>query len=181
MAMCLLYMIQAFIPNSAVNTVYILICLIAFFLAFKWLHVKNRLFTGVLFTAGITIHYLYGNEGLDLFEGITQNLALLAIILLAPLISLPLEGEGVITTVIHKMSEYRDDDRKIFNGVTSFMTMLAPILNMGAIRIIHGFIEDLKFDNKLLSHAYYGGFTPAVVWSPFFASEIGRASCRERV
>src|SRR5699024_12107137 len=55
-------------------------------------------------------------------------------------------------------------------GVTSFMTMLAPILNMGAIRIIHGFIEDLKFDNKLLSHAYYGGFTPAVVWSPFFPS-----------
>src|SRR5699024_6783664 len=119
---------------------------------------------------GIIINFIYGYRGLGLFDGITQNLPLLAIILLAPLISLPLRGEGVITNVIHKVIEYRDDDREIFHGVTSFMIVLAAIFNIGALRIIHGFIEDFNFDNKLFSHAYYRGFTPAVVWSPFFAS-----------
>lgn len=168
--MCLLYIIQSIYSVEFIDIMFILISILAFQQAFSKLDKRNRIFTGFLFLTGIIINFIYGYRGLGLFDGITQNLPLLAIILLAPLISLPLRGEGVITTVIHKMSEYRDDDRKIFNGVTSFMTMLAPILNMGAIRIIHGFIEDLKFDNKLLSHAYYGGFTPAVVWSPFFAS-----------
>ncbi len=50
------------------------------------------------------------------------------------------------------------------------MMMLAPILNMGAIRVVHGFVGKTPMVPKLLSHAYIGGFTPAVVWSPFFAS-----------
>jgi hypothetical protein len=128
------------------------------------------LFTGFLFSAGVMIHFLYGNNGIGLFDGITQNLALLAIILLAPLISLPLEGEGVIRTVISKLNEWKADKRKSFIGVSGFMMMLAPILNMGAIRIVHGFVGRLKIEQKLLSHAYFGGFTPAIVWSPFFAS-----------
>ncbi|MEI3599298.1 MULTISPECIES: hypothetical protein [unclassified Oceanobacillus] len=52
----------------------------------------------ILFSAGILIHYFYGNSGLDLLEGLTQNLAILSTILLTPLIFLPLEGEGVIST-----------------------------------------------------------------------------------
>src|SRR5699024_6155057 len=138
--------------------------------AFSKLDKRNRIFTGFLFLTGIIINFIYGYRGLGLFDGITQNLPLLAIILLAPLISLPLRGEGVITTVIHKMSEYRDDDRKIFNCGPSVITMLAPILYRGSIRITHGFIDYLKFANKLFSYGYYGGFTPAVAWSPFFAS-----------
>lgn len=170
MAMCLLYIIQALIPSTVIQTIFILICLIAFFLAFRSLKVKNKVLTGVLFSAGILIHYFYGNSGLDLFEGLTQNLAILSIILLAPLIFLPLEGEGVISTVTSKLNEWKEDKRKLFFGISGFMMALGPILNMGAIRVVHGFVDKLPIDKKLLSHAYFGGFNPAIVWSPFFAS-----------
>ena len=170
MAMCLLYILQALIPSTVIQTIFILICLIAFFLAFRSLKVKNKVLTGVLFSAGILIHYFYGNSGLDLLEGLTQNLALLVIILLAPLIFLPLEGEGVIKTVTSKLEEWKEDKRKLFFGISGFMVALGPILNMGAIRVVHGFVGKLPIDKKLLSHAYFGGFNPAVIWSPFFAS-----------
>lgn len=168
--MCLLYITQGLLENSIIQMVFILITILAFQQAFSHLNKRNRIFTGFLFLTGTFIHFLYGNRGLDLFDGVTQNLPLLAIILLAPLISLPLKGEGILTTVIQKLTEYKDDDRKMFFGVSSFMLMLAPIINMGALRIVNGFVDDLKLDSKLLSNAYYGGFTPAIVWSPFFAS-----------
>lgn len=156
--------------NDAVDAVFIIVCILAFGMAFWMLNKKNRLFTGFLFLAGMFVHFLYGNQGLHLFEGITQNLALLTIILLAPLISLPLKGEGILDSVISKLNEYKSDQRKIFYAVSFLMMMLAPILNMGALRIVHGFVDKLKIEPKLLSHAYYGGFTQAIIWSPFFAS-----------
>lgn len=50
------------------------------------------------------------------------------------------------------------------------MMIPAPILNMGAIRIVHEFVDGLKVSPRLLSRSYYSGFTPAVIWSPFYAS-----------
>ncbi|MFD1606956.1 hypothetical protein [Oceanobacillus luteolus] len=170
MMMCFFYIIQALIKNDVVDMLYIVLCLTAFILAFSRLATKNKWFTGILFLAGVFIHYIYGNEWLHLVDGITQNLALLSIILLAPMISLPLEGEGLIKTVVAKLDEWKENQRKSFFGVSSFMMMLAPILNMGAIRVVHGFVGKTPMESKLLSHAYIGGFTPAVVWSPFFAS-----------
>lgn len=170
MLMCFLYIVQALIPLAMINTFYTLICIIAFLLAFWKLQRKNKLFTGFLFGTGILIHFFYGNGGLRLFEGITQNLALLSIILLAPLIFLPLEGEGIIESVMSKLKGWKKDQRKTFFGVGAFMMMLAPILNMGAIRVVHGFVGRLSIEPKFLSHIYFGGFTPAIVWSPFFAS-----------
>src|SRR5699024_2895355 len=117
--MCLLYIIQSIYSVEFIDIMFILISILAFQQAFSKLDKRNRIFTGVLFLTGIIINFIYGYRGLGLFDGITQNLPLLAIILLAPLISLPLRGEGVITTVIHKVSEDRDDDRKILNGVAS--------------------------------------------------------------
>ncbi|MFA1821484.1 hypothetical protein ACDX78_15120 [Virgibacillus oceani] len=169
-SMCLLYITQELISNEVLNTIYILLCILAFLLAFQMLSKKNRLFTGFLFVTGIIINVIYGSQWLGLFDGITQNIALLAIILLAPLISLPLEGEGVINSVISKLNEFKNDERKTFYGVSSFMVIVAPILNMGGIRIVHGFVSRLKIESKLLSRAYFGGFTQAIVWSPFFAS-----------
>lgn len=169
-AMCLIYITQELFSNELLHTIYILICILAFVLAFQMLSRKNRFFTGFLFVAGIIINLIYDSQWIGLFDGITQNIALLAIILLAPLISLPLEGEGVINTVISKLNEFKNDERKTFYSVSSFMMMVAPILNMGAIRIVHGFVGRLKINQILLSHAYFGGFTQAIVWSPFFAS-----------
>ncbi|WP_233201470.1 hypothetical protein [Sporosarcina sp. P13] len=131
---------------------------------------KARIFTLVLFISGMIIHFLNGNRGFNLLEGITQNLALLTILILAPLISIPLKHEGIIDSIVFSFTKNLNDERKSFYGVSSFMLLLTPILNMGSIRIVHGFVGNIGFQPKILTSAYFTGFTFAVLWSPFFAS-----------
>lgn len=171
-SMCLLYIIQGVIQDPVIDFAFILITILAFLQAFSNLDKRNKVFTGTLFLTGILVHFLYGGHGLDLVNGITQNLPLLSVVLLAPLISIPLKGEGIINSFIHKINKYKHnhDEQKTFLSISSFMLMLGPILNMGAIRIINNFVENMKINKKLLSNSYYGGFTPAIMWSPFFAS-----------
>lgn len=170
MLMTLLYITQGLLQNQIINIVFVIITLLAFLLSFKKLSRNNRVFTGFLFLTGIVIHFIYGKKGLDLFNGLTQNLSLLVIILLAPLISLPLKGEGLLAGIVKNLNNHRLDDRKTYDSVSSFMLLLAPILNMGAVRIVHGLIEHVKINGRLLTNAYYAGFTPAIMWSPFFVS-----------
>ncbi|WP_143484607.1 hypothetical protein [Halalkalibacillus sediminis] len=149
---------------------YQILCFVVFMSAFLRLKVKGKLLTGLLLFGGSLIHFYYGNSGVELLEGITQNLALLSIILLAPLISIPLKQEGVIQSVVSKLVQVQHEPKKMFYGISSFVFLMSPILNMGSLRIVHSFIGDIKVNRKLLSNAYYQGFTPAVLWSPFFAS-----------
>lgn len=170
LSMCFLYILEAFMPNMYISLIFKMAAAAVFFTMMPLLDRKGRIFTLGLFTAGIFIHYAVGDRGMLLIEGITQNMALLAILILAPLLSIPLRREGIIDTVITYLNELKNSPAHTFYGITSFMLTLAPILNMGALRIVHGFVENIKIPSKLLSRSYYAGFTPAVIWSPFFAS-----------
>ncbi|BCB04089.1 hypothetical protein [Bacillus sp. KH172YL63] len=170
MSMCLLYIVEAFMPNVYIGLVFNIVAVAVFLLFLPLLEWKGRIFTLSLFAAGVIIHYTVGDTGFDLAQGITQNMPLLSILILAPLLSAPLRREGVIDSVILYLNELKHNPRKTFYGISTFMMTLAPILNMGALRIVHGFVESINLPSKLLSRSYYVGFTPAVIWSPFFAS-----------
>ncbi|MDF2037723.1 hypothetical protein P2R12_12240 [Cytobacillus oceanisediminis] len=170
LSMCFLYILEAFVPNMYISFIFNLAAAAVFFTMMPLLDRKGRIFTLGLFTTGILIHYAVGDRGMLLIEGITQNMALLSILILAPLLSIPLRREGIIDTVITYLNELKNNPAYTFYGISSFMMTLAPILNMGALRIVHGFVENIKIPSKLLSRSYYIGFTPAVIWSPFFAS-----------
>jgi hypothetical protein len=170
MSMCFLYIIEAFMPNVYIGLVFNIVAVSVFLLFLPLLEWKGRIFTLSLFTAGGIIHYTVGDTGFDLVQGITQNMPLLSILILAPLLSVPLRREGIIDSVILYLNELKNNPRKTFYGISTFMMTLAPILNMGALRTVHGFVESIHLPSKLLSRSYYVGFTPAVIWSPFFAS-----------
>jgi hypothetical protein len=170
MSMCFLYIVEAFMPNVYIGLVFNIVAVAVFLLFLPLLEWKGRIFTLSLFTAGGIIHYTVGDTGFNLVQGITQNMPLLSILILAPLLSVPLRREGIIDSVILYLNELKTNPRKTFYGISTFMLTLAPILNMGALRIVHGFVESIHLPSKLLSRSYYVGFTPAVIWSPFFAS-----------
>ncbi|NQD66725.1 hypothetical protein HP456_12425 [Bacillus haikouensis] len=170
MSMCFLYIVEAFAPSVYIGLVFNIVATAVFLLFLPLLEWNGRIFTLALFTAGGIIHYTVGDTGFDLVQGITQNMPLLSILILAPLLSVPLRREGIIDSVILYLNELKSNPRKTFYGISTFMLTLAPILNMGALRIVHGFVESIHLPSKLLSRSYYVGFTPAVIWSPFFAS-----------
>ena len=170
MSMCFIYMVHTYYATPFTATIFPIISVLVYIVVVLKMDKRARKFTLTLFIVGIVVHFMNGNRGFELFEGITQNLPLLAILILAPLISIPLKREGIIDTVVIGLTKNQNDERKAFYSLSSFMFLLAPILNMGAIRIVHGFINNIGLQPKMLSRAYYTGFTPAVLWSPFYAS-----------
>lgn len=170
MIMCFLYMIDSYSSNKVLSVLFLLVTVAVYIVIVLKTEKKMRTFTLFLFITGMVIHLINGKHGLELFEGISQNMPLLAVLILAPLISIPLKREGIIDPVVLSFTRNIKDERKNFYGVTSFMLLLAPILNMGSIRMVHGLVENIGIQPKTLSSAYYTGFTSAIVWSPFFAS-----------
>ena len=170
MIMCLLYMIDSYSSYKVISLLFLLVTVAVYIVVVLTTEKKMRTFTIVLFITGMVIHLINGNRGLELFEGISQNLPLLAVLILAPLISIPLKWEGIIDPVVMSFTSKINDERKNFYGVSSFMLLMAPILNMGSLRMVHGLVENIGIQPKTLSSAYYTGFTSTIVWSPFFAS-----------
>lgn len=170
LTMCFLYIIDAFIANETVSYFYSILTVIVFFTSWILLERKSKIFTLSLLLIGMGVHYSANGRGIVLFQGITQNMPLLAILILAPLLSIPLKREGIIGSTVSFLEQLKNNPRNIFYGLSSVMVIVSPILNMGALRIVHGFVENIKITPKILSKSYYIGFTPAVIWSPFFAS-----------
>lgn len=170
LAMCFLYIIDAFIVSDTFSIFYSILTVIVFFTSWLLLERKSKLFTFSLLIIGMGIHYSANGRGLELFQGITQNMPLLAILILAPMLSIPLKREGIIGTTVSYLDNLKSNPRHIFYGLSAVMVIVSPILNMGALRIVHGLVENIKISPKVLSKSYFIGFTPAVIWSPFFAS-----------
>jgi hypothetical protein len=60
--------------------------------------------------------------------------------------------------------------KKFYAGITGTLFFLTPILNLGSVRIINEFLEELKLPSALSAKGYLVGFSTAVMWSPYFAS-----------
>lgn len=170
LSLSFIYILQAFVKSDLLEVIFTLVAVALFLTMLPLLEIKGRIFTLTLFFLGMIIHFAVGDTGIGLVEGITQNMALLAIIILAPLLSIPLKREGIIETVVSYLNEMKNNPQKIYLGITTFMLALSPVLNMGALRIVHGFVENIKIPSKFLSRSYFVGFTHANIWSPFFAS-----------
>lgn len=169
LSLCFFYILLQFYPNKFLEQLYTLAALFVFISLLPLLERGKKWFILTLFTIGVVIHIANGHFGLNLFQGITQNMSLVSIIIFAPLLSIPLKREGIMDTVIFFLKKLSLNPRKAYAGITLFMLALGPILNMGSIRIVHSFIEKISFSPKMISRAYFAGFSPAFVWSPFFA------------
>src|SRR5690625_2815278 len=106
MSMCLLYIFNSIVPSYILALTFKIVTIVVFIYAFYKLPRNKKLFTGLLFFIGIIIHMFYGQSGFNVFGGIEQNLPLLAIILLAPLLSIPLKGERLLQNITTKLEKY---------------------------------------------------------------------------
>lgn len=170
LTMCFLYILNSFFDNEALYVFYNLLAIGVFFSIWTLLEKNAKIFTFTLIGLGVAINYAFTGEAFAIFQGITRNMPLLAILILAPLLSIPLKREGIIDSTVSYLDGLKSNPRNIFYGLSSVMVVISPILNMGALRIVHGLVENIKIAPKVLSKSYFIGFTPSIIWSPFFAS-----------
>jgi hypothetical protein len=123
-----------------------------------------------MMSAGIIIEWRKGT-GIDgISDGIFLILPLLSLITLAPLLSIPLRLGGYFGSVSHMLHNLLHKPKKLYAGITGTLFLLSPILNLGSVRIINEFLEDLKLPSAMSAKSYVVGFSTAMVWSPYFAS-----------
>jgi hypothetical protein len=168
--MCLLFLIQYFANFYWLSFLLAIFAAIAFFVSVTLAKSVPRIFSVLMFTAGIIFTYLKHQELAESAKALTSNLPLLTLLVLVPLLSIPLRMGGYFDSILLVLKRYKNNPRKMFMGISTVLFLLGPILNLGSIRIIHELIKDLRLNSTFLAKAYLVGFSATIIWSPYYAA-----------
>ena len=167
----LLYFSNVFIGNDYSN---VLLSILAFLLLLVVLPTSKSVtkIMGIsLLAIGLIISLFMNHSTLiESVQGIQLNLPLLILILMAPLLSIPLKNGTYLDTPIAYIEQVKEKPRQLFLSISGFLTLLAPILNVGSVRILDDLMRNRNLSSELLGRSYFTGFSTAMVWSPYFGS-----------
>lgn len=168
--LCIVYFVQSFISLEAFQFVLSISAFLTLLIAFRHAG-RFPVIVGLIILAVSTMISLNNEKGLlIIFEGIRMNIPILVLILLASFITIPLHLSGYLEKIISLMNMLKNNLDRAFFGLLSIMFVLAPILNVGAIRVTQELIKDIEFTPKFITKAYISGYLSAIVWSPYFAT-----------
>lgn len=63
---------------------------------------------------------------------------------MAPLLSIPLRLGGYFQSISVLLKNLLVQPKKLYAGITGTLFLLTPILNLGSVRIINEFLDELK-------------------------------------
>lgn len=124
-----------------------------------------------LLILGVAISFLMNGASLvETVQGIQLNLPLLILMLVAPLLSIPLKSGTLLDAPMAYIEQVKEKPKQLFLSISGFLTLLAPILNVGSVRILDDLLRNRNISSELLGRSYFSGFSTAMVWSPYFGS-----------
>jgi len=170
LGMCTLFIIQYFADAIWLQYTVVLLSLIAFLGSAGKADRIPRLLGLFMMSAGIIIEWNKGTGVAGISEGIFLILPLLSLITLAPLLAIPLRLGGYFKSVSRLLHNLLHHPQKLYAGITGTLFVVSPILNLGSVRIVNEFLEDLKLPSAMSAKSYIVGFSTALMWSPYFAS-----------
>jgi hypothetical protein len=170
LGMCVLFLIQYFLKIQWLEYTVVALSLLAFLGSALRADKFPRWLGIIMMTSGLLIEWNKGTGLSGISEGIFLILPLLSLITLAPLLSIPLRLGGYFKSKSLLLRNLLQQPKKFYAGITGTLFFLTPILNLGSVRIINEFLEELKLPSALSAKGYLVGFSTAVMWSPYFAS-----------
>lgn len=170
LGMCVLFLIQYFLKIQWLEYTVVALSLLAFLGSALKADKFPRWLGIIMMTSGLLIEWNKGTGLSGISEGIFLILPLLSLITLAPLLSIPLRLGGYFKSISLLLRNLLQQPKKFYAGITGTLFFLTPILNLGSVRIINEFLEELKLPSALSAKGYLVGFSTAVMWSPYFAS-----------
>ncbi|MEH7180402.1 hypothetical protein [Neobacillus vireti] len=168
--MCVLFLFQYFLKMQWLEYAVVALSILAFLGSALKADKFPRWLGIMMMTGGLMIEWNKGTGIAGISEGIFLILPLLSLITLAPLLSIPLRLGGYFHSISVLLRNLLLQPKKLYAGITGTLFLLTPILNLGSVRIINEFLEELKLPAALSAKGYLVGFSTAVMWSPYFAS-----------
>lgn len=103
-------------------------------------------------------------------EGITSNIALVCLITIVPILSIPIHIGRYDEKLAQFATRFNEKPQRLFTFISGAFMILGPITNLGAIHILHSMLSRLKLPNSFLARSYVRGFTSINTWAPYFMS-----------
>lgn len=164
------YLISVFTGLELVTVILSMLAFITLVFSFIGSNTFSRVISSLLLIASILIAIVYGMDWKTVLYGINQNVPILSLILMAPMIAVPLRLKGYLASLFNVLKSLSNNTIKAYSGLMAFLFVISPVFNIGAIRITHDIISEIGFSKRFLARAYIPAYTSAIVWSPYFAS-----------
>lgn len=104
------------------------------------------------------------------FDAITNNVALVCLISIVPILSIPIHLGQYDVKLAQFASRYNKKPQRLFTFLSCAFMILGPITNLGAIHILQSMLKRLNLPNSFLARSYVRGFTSINTWAPYFMS-----------
>lgn len=170
LGMCALFLFQYFLELQWLEYLVVGLSLIAFMSSALKADRFPRWLGIIMMISGLIIEWKKGTGLSGISEGIFLILPLICLLTLAPLLSIPLRVGGYFESIAVLLRNLLHHPKKLYAGITGTLFLLAPILNLGSVRIINEFLEEIKLPSVMSAKSYLVGFASAILWSPYFAS-----------
>src|SRR5690625_4332465 len=130
----------------------------------------NKFFSSVMMLVGIFLLVYSGKAFSFWIEAVTKNLPLVSLIVLAPMLSIPVRLGQYDRNINNFILRYSKKPGQLYFFISIIFFVLSPLLNLGALHLIHSIVEKLKLPKKFLGRVYLRSFLSANMWAPYFAS-----------
>ncbi len=166
----LLFIFNEFFPIHVVGFVIPILTAAVILISMLYSRGLTRIFVIIMLVIGIVI-LVVQREPVDVWmDGITKNLALICLIIVTPVLSIPINLGNYSLHLANFASRFNKKPHLLFLFISGTFSVLGPITNMGSIYIIHSMLSKLKLPAEFLGRVYARGFSSVNTWSPYFAS-----------
>ncbi|WP_143709628.1 hypothetical protein [Salipaludibacillus agaradhaerens] len=169
----LVYLAAHIFPHPLLMTIYSLLGGCLLFFSFISITLLNRLIIGILFIAGTIVFITNDVPYLEMLYGFGQNLNLLSLFLLVPLIGTYMSTAGYLSALKQKVQQAEKRGVEHPYRLSYFLVAtIGALLNFGALAIVKRIADESfhSFRERKLTLHMMRAFAFCMLWSPYFVN-----------
>jgi hypothetical protein len=170
LTLLIIFIVKTIFDVTSLKIVISVLTLLVSLLSIFYSNRINKVFGSVLFLTAI---FLLAFQKADLttwIEGITKNLPLVGLIVVVPVLAIPIKLGQYDVKIVDFILRFVYKSHHLYFFISILFFILSPILNLGAIHLIHTMIKSLDLPKPFLGRVYVRSFFSAGTWAPYFAS-----------
>ncbi len=172
LALAVLYLVSAFWKSGALENLDIILAVVVLGLSLADVSGTSRII-GYSFFIVSSVLLFYYRAPLDVWEqGLQENLYLVVMFTLVPLLSIPIRHGGYFENLQAFFKRYVDSNSRFYLLVSLISAFVGVLVNMAVVPLVHQISQAShgSADKKLLSSSISRGFATCTIWAPTTAA-----------
>ncbi|MFD2511676.1 hypothetical protein [Halalkalibacter alkalisediminis] len=169
----ILYLIELFMPSDLLRLIYSGIAFILLVSTLFFLTSVNRLIVLALIGTGIICFYIEQTSILTALSGFGENINLLSLFLLIPIIGTFMSTAGYLSALKHTVQSNQHKSGQHPYRFSFILTgSISILLNFGSMAIVKRIITESfsGYQKKKLTLTIMRAFATSMLWSPYFVN-----------